>query len=102
MAKGPSKLIVSIGGELAASFKRTIKQTQMSVSGLSKNISREMNNAASASARGFKNVLRNDAFQSAAVGAAAIGTGIMGSVRAAVEFESAMADVKKVVDFDIS
>lgn len=100
MAKGPSKLIVSIGGELAASFKKTIKQTQMSVSGLGKNISREMNNAASASAKGFKNVLRNDAFQAAAVGAAGIGTGIMSSVRAAVEFESAMADVKKVVDFE--
>ena len=100
MAKGPSKLIVSIGGELAASFKKTIKQTQASVSGLSKNISREMNNAASASAKGFKNVLRNDAFQASAVGAAAIGTGIMSSVRAAVEFESAMSDVKKVVNFE--
>ena len=53
MAKGPSKLIVSIGGELAASFKKTLKQTQMSVAGLGKNISREMNNAASASAKGF-------------------------------------------------
>lgn len=100
MAKGSSKLIVQIGGELAASFKKTIKQTQMSVAGLGKNISREMNNAAAASSRGFKNVLRNDAFQAAAVGAAGMATGIMSSVNAAVQFESAMADVKKVVDFE--
>ncbi len=100
MAKGKSNLIVEIGGKVGASFKKSIKQTQNSVSSLSKNVSREMNNAAAASAKGFKNVLRNDAFQAAAVGAAALGAGIMGSVKAAVDFESAMSDVKKVVDFE--
>jgi len=95
-----TNLIVEIGGKVGKSFTNSVKATQRSVSSLSKNISREMNNAAAASAKGFKNVLRNDAFQAAAVGAAALGAGIMGSVKAAVEFESAMSDVKKVVNFD--
>ena len=99
MAK-KTNLIVEIGGKQNASFAQTIKKTQLAVSKLSKNISREMNNAAAASAKGFKNVLRNDAFQAAAVGAVALGAGIKGSVKAAIDFQSAMSDVKKVVDID--
>lgn len=46
----------------------------------------------------FSNVIRSDVFQAAAVGAAALGAGIVISTNKAMEFETALADVRKVVD----
>ena len=53
--------------------------------------------AAGAAKGGFKAMLDSSAWQGAAVAAAGIGVALGGSVRAAVDFESAMADVRKVV-----
>lgn len=53
--------------------------------------------AAGAAKGGFKAVVNSDAWQGAAVAAAGIGVALGTSVKAAIDFESAMADVKKVV-----
>ena len=54
--------------------------------------------AAGAAKSGFKAMLDSGAWQAAAIAAAGIGTAIGLSVKAAIEFESAMAEVRKVVD----
>jgi len=53
--------------------------------------------AARAAGQGFKAMLDSRAFQAAAVGAAALGAAIGLSAKAAIDFESSMADVRKVV-----
>lgn len=53
--------------------------------------------AARAAGQGFKAMLDSRAFQVAAVGAAALGAAIGLSAKAAIDFESSMADVRKVV-----
>lgn len=53
--------------------------------------------AAQSAKNGFKAMLDSAAWQAAAVGAAAIGTALAASVKAAIDFESSMADVRKVV-----
>ena len=54
--------------------------------------------AASDMKTSFKGVLNSAAWQGAAVGAAGIVAGLAMSTRAAIQFESAMADVRKVVN----
>jgi phage-related protein len=54
--------------------------------------------AAEDAKRSFQNVVNSAAFQAAAVAAAAVGTALALSVREAIKFESAMAEVRKVVD----
>ena len=53
--------------------------------------------AARAAGQGFKAMLDSRAFQVAAAGAAALGAAIGLSAKAAIDFESSMADVRKVV-----
>jgi TP901 family phage tail tape measure protein len=53
--------------------------------------------AAVAAKGGFKAMIDSSAWQGAAVAAAGIGVALGGSVKAAIDFESAMADVRKVV-----
>lgn len=53
--------------------------------------------AARAAGQGFKAMLDSRAFQAAAAGAAALGAAIGLSAKAAIDFESSMADVRKVV-----
>ncbi len=53
--------------------------------------------AAGAAKGGFKAVVDSSAWQASAAAAAGIGVAIGASVKAAIDFESAMADVKKVV-----
>ena len=93
---GPAKLTLKIGGELTASFKKSIKTAQKQLSTFNQNVKRSINDAASGAAKGFKNVIRNDAFQAAAVGAAGIGTALTASVKTAMNFESAMLRVKAI------
>ena len=54
--------------------------------------------AARSAEKGFKAMLDSRLFRTAAVAAAAIGTAIGLSTKAAIDFESSMADVRKVVD----
>jgi TP901 family phage tail tape measure protein len=53
--------------------------------------------AAQSAKNGFKAMVDSAAWQTAAVGAAALGAGLAASVKAAIDFESSMADVRKVV-----
>lgn len=92
----PAKLTLKIGGEIGASFKKSIKTAQKQVSTFNQNIKRSVNDAAGGAAKGFKNVLKNDAFQAAAVGAAALGTGLTKAVRTAADFQSGMLKVKAI------
>lgn len=90
-----SRITVEIGGRLASSLNRSLRAAQSQVSSLGQNVNRSLADAS----RGFRGVIRSDAFQTAAVAAGGLTLAIGGSVRAAMEFESAMADVRKVVDF---
>jgi TP901 family phage tail tape measure protein len=95
---GAQKITVEIGGKIAASLGASLRAAQTQVSGFGRNVNRTMNDAATASKKGFKNIFSNDLWQGAAVGATAVAGGIGLSVKAAIDFESAMAEVRKVVD----
>jgi TP901 family phage tail tape measure protein len=56
-----------------------------------------LDKSATAAKQGFKGVVDSSAWQGAAVAAAGIGVALGVSVKAAIDFESAMADVRKVV-----
>jgi TP901 family phage tail tape measure protein len=56
-----------------------------------------LDKSAAAAKQGFKGVVDSSAWQGAAVAAAGIGVALGVSVKAAIDFESAMADVRKVV-----
>lgn len=98
MAGGVSKITVEIGGKLAASLTSSLRQAQAQVSSFSRNVNRTFNDAATAGAKGFKGLLRNDAFQTAAAGAASIGLALGGSIRAAAKFENVLTDIGKTSD----
>jgi TP901 family phage tail tape measure protein len=95
MAGGVSKITVEIGGKLAASLTSSLRQAQAQVSSFSRNVNRTFNDAATAGARGFKGLLRNDAFQAAAASAASVGIALGGSIRAASNFENVLTDIGK-------
>jgi TP901 family phage tail tape measure protein len=99
MNGGLSKITVEIGGKIAASLGQSLKSAQMQVSSFGRNTARTMNDAATASKRSFKNIFQNDLWQQATVGATAFAGAIGLSVRAAMEFDKAMADVRKAIDF---
>lgn len=99
MTGGLSKITVEIGGKIAASLGQSLKSAQMQVSSFGRNTARTMNDAATASKRSFKNIFQNDLWQQATVGATAFAGAIGLSVRAAMEFDKAMADVRKAIDF---
>ena len=93
MASAFSKLTVEIGGKIAG-LTKSLKAAQVQVSSFGKNVSRTFNDAASAGAKGFKNVIRSDSFQAAAVAAGGIGYALQRSVRVAMEFEKSMSSVQ--------
>lgn len=99
MTGGLSKITVEIGGKIAASLGQSLKSAQMQVSSFGRNTARTMNDAATASKRSFKNIFQNDLWQQATIGATAFAGAIGLSVRAAMEFDKAMADVRKAIDF---
>jgi|TARA_B100001741_G_scaffold68893_2_gene55026 TP901 family phage tail tape measure protein len=95
-AGGPAKLTLKIGADLGASFKKSIRQAQKQLSTFNQNVKRSINDAATGASRGFKNVIRNDAFQASAVAAAGLGTVLTGAVRTAMDFEKSMNAVAAV------
>ena len=95
MASAFSKLTVQIGGNIKG-LQKSLKRSQKLVSTFSQNTRRTINEAAAAGAKGFKNMVRSDAFQTAAVAATGMGTAMFGAVRTAMEFESAMLKVKAI------
>lgn len=96
MAGATSRITVEIGGKLAASLTSSLRAAQAQVSSFSRNVNRTINDAATAGAKGFKGMLRNDAFQIAAAGAASIGLALGQSVRTAAKFETSLTEIGKV------
>lgn len=95
---GPQKITVEIGGKIAASLSRSIKAAQIQVSSFGRNVTRTMNDAATAGKKGFKGILSNDLWQGAAVGAAGIGVALAGSVRVAADFEKVLTEIGKTAN----
>ena len=90
---GAQKITVEIGGKIAASLTRSIKAAQVQVSSFGRNVTRTMNDAATAGKKSFRGILSNDLWQSAAVGAAGIGVALVSSTRVAMNFEKSMSSV---------
>jgi len=95
---GPQKITVEIGGKIAASLGAALRGAQMQVSSFGRNVTRTMNDAATAGRKGFKGMFDNALWQQAAIGAAAIGTGLAASVRVAARFESVLSDIGKTAN----
>lgn len=96
---GAQKITVEIGGKIAASLGASLRSAQAQVSTFGRNVNRTMNDAATAGKKGFKSIFGNDLWQGATAGAVAF-TGAIGlSVKKAMEFDTAMADVRKAIDF---
>lgn len=96
---GPQKITVEIGGKIAASLGRALRDSQRQVSTFGRNVSRTMNDAATAGRKGFKGMFDNALWQQAAAGATAFAGAIGLSVREAMKFDNAMADIRKAIDF---
>ena len=96
---GAQKITVEIGGKIAASLTSSIRAAQMQVSSLGRNVSRTMNDAAVAGRKGFKDTFNSALWQQATIGATAFGGAIGLSVKAAIEFDKSMADVRKAIYF---
>lgn len=95
---GAQKITVEIGGQIAASLGKSLRAAQTQVSSFGRNVNRTMNDAATAGKKGFKNIFSNDLWQGAAAGAAAIGVGMMASVRVAATFEGVLTDIGKTAN----
>ena len=98
MIGGLSKITVEIGGKIAGSLGASLRSAQMQVSTFGRNVTRTMNDAATAGAKGFKGMLHSDAFQMAAVGAAGIGVALAASVKTAASFETVLSDIGKTAN----
>lgn len=96
---GPQKITVEIGGKIAASLATSLRGAQTQVSSFGRNVTRTMNDAAMAGRKGFKGMLDSAMWQQATVGATAFAGAIGLSVREAMKFDSAMADIRKAIDF---
>lgn len=96
---GAQKITVEIGGKIAASLSASLRGAQTQVSTFGRNVSRTMNDAAIAGRRSFKGMFDSALWQQATIGATAFAGAIGLSVRAAMEFDKAMADVRKAIDF---
>jgi TP901 family phage tail tape measure protein len=96
---GAQRITVEIGGKIAASLATSIRAAQTQVSSLGRNVSRTLNDAAIAGRKGFKDTFNSALWQQATIGATAYAGAIGLSVKAAIEFDKSMADVRKAIDF---
>jgi TP901 family phage tail tape measure protein len=92
---GAQKITVEIGGKIAGSLGASLRAAQTQVSSFGRNVNRTMNDAALAGRKGFKGMFDNALWQQAAAGAAAIGVGMVASVRVAAKFEQSLTDISK-------
>jgi TP901 family phage tail tape measure protein len=95
---GAEKITVEIGGKIAASLGASLRKAQTQVSSFGRNITRTMNDAATAGKKGFKNIFSNDLWQGAAAGAASVGLALGASVRTAASFEAVLSDIGKTAN----
>lgn len=96
---GPQKITVEIGGKIAASLGQSIRIAQTQVSTFGRNVSRTMNDAAISGRKSFKNIFDNALWQQATIGATAFAGAIGLSVKAAMDFDKSLANVRKAIDF---
>jgi len=95
---GPQKITVEIGGKIAGSLGSALRGAQMQVSSFGRNVTRTMNDAALAGRKGFQGMFDNALWQGAAAGAAAIGVGMVSSVKAAAQFEQVLTEIGKTAN----
>ena len=95
---GPQKITIEIGGKIGADLSRSLQGAQRMVSSFGRNVTRTLNDAATAGSKGFKGILRNDLWQSAAAGAASIGVGLAASVRVAADYEKVLTEIGKTAN----
>lgn len=95
---GPQKITVEIGGKIAGSLGSALRGAQMQVSSFGRNVNRTMNDAALAGRKGFKGMFDNALWQGAAAGAAAIGVGMVASVKSAAQFEQVLSEIGKTAN----
>ncbi len=95
---GPQKITIEIGGKIGADLVRSLQGAQRMVSSFGRNVTRTLNDAATAGSKGFKGILRNDLWQSAAAGAASIGVGLAASVRVAADYEKVLTEIGKTAN----
>lgn len=98
IGQAPQRVIVEVGGQVAASLKSSLRSAQIQVSSFGRNVSRTMNDAALSSRRSIKGIFDNALWQQAAVGAAAVGAGLAVSVRQAASFEMVLSDIGKTAN----
>jgi TP901 family phage tail tape measure protein len=82
---------------LESIFKITAKVRDEGLAKLASGLERA-DKAGAAAKKTFRNITDSSTWQASAVAAGAIGLALAASVRSAIEFESAVADVRKVVD----
>ena len=92
----PAKLSLEIGAKIGASFAKSIRKAQRQMLTFNEKVKRSVNDTAAGATKGFKNVIRNDAFQGAAVAAGGLGLALKGAVGTAMNFEKSMQAVKAV------
>jgi TP901 family phage tail tape measure protein len=92
----PAKLSLEIGAKVGASFSKSIRKAQRQMLTFNEKVKRSINDTAAGATKGFKNVIRNDAFQGAAVAAGGLGLALKGAIGTAMNFEKSMQAVKAV------
>jgi TP901 family phage tail tape measure protein len=95
---GAQKITIEIGGKIGADLARSLQGAQRMVSSFGRNVTRSLNDAATAGSKGFKGILRNDLWQAAAAGAASIGVGLAASVRVAADYEKVLTEIGKTAN----
>ena len=95
---GPQKITIEIGGKIGADLTRSLQGAQRMVSSFGRNVTRTLNDAATAGSKGFKGILKNDLWQAAAAGAASIGVGLAASVRVAADYEKVLTEIGKTAN----
>lgn len=83
-------VVVAIGGKVAASLGSAVGSASRQLAGLNSSLARAQ----------AANLDRRAGYRAQVGDAVALGAALYGMVQPAVAFESAMADVRKVVDFD--
>jgi TP901 family phage tail tape measure protein len=86
---------ITIGGKLDPTLQRSIKLAEAKVGGLAG----ALNRAAGEGRKGLLGTLGNAAFQASAAAATGLTLAIGGSIKAAVEFDTKMADIRKAITF---
>lgn len=89
MASAGPSVLVSIGGKVASSLNAAVATAKAKFTSLEKSVRTQQR----------LNEQNRESLRGQMVDAAALGAGLYATLKPAIEFESAMADIRKVVDF---